>query len=183
MKELADNLYQMMMSDIDLISKKGLSEVEVIECCFQITTTYWVRLRDRLANHQFKNQEEEIEFFKTVKPKFTSEIEYYNLLYHTQLFKPEYDPIEILKFWKREAERLGRFIQDNKLFYEYYKSGVVVQDEDYFIRDNRDLSNFKEAKVYDLDNRAATSHDHMVASILTLEKYDEYVKGQLKLLR
>jgi len=183
MKEPASNLYQMMMADIDLVGKKGLTEVEVIECCFQVANTYWVRLREKLANYVFENNKEEIEFFKTIKPKFTSEIEYYNLLYHTQIFKPEYDPIEIMKFWTREADRLNRFIEDNKLFYEYYKARDCTNDEIYFLRANNDLSNLKESKVYDLDSRAATSHDHLIATILALQRYEKYVRiqsGKLK---
>jgi hypothetical protein len=79
----------------------------------------------------------------------------------------------------RESSRLEKFIKKNKMFYDYYKKGSREKDEEYFTRPNNDLSNFLEAKAIDLDSRASTSHDHLVTTIMALERYCEFAKEML----
>jgi hypothetical protein len=88
----------------------------------------------------------------------------------------ETDAFELQKFWNSEALRLEKFIKANQGFYDYYKKGETDKDEIYFRRDNSDFSNFLKARPYDLEHRAATSHDHLIANIIALEKYQIYVQ-------
>jgi len=58
---------------------------------------------EKLMIYQFVSEEEEIESSKTIRPKFTSEIEYYDLVYHSILFR--YEAAEsLLHFWGRQCE-------------------------------------------------------------------------------
>ncbi len=144
---------------------------------------YWGVLRAEISCHEFVNTEEEIKFFKYIKPRFTSEVEYYSLLYHAELFRKDiHDEIDLEKFWVREHQRLLRFILENETFYNYYKEGKTCSDEDFFIRQNSDLSNFPKAKVYDLEEKATTSHDPLVTMILALERYMKFIEEEMKVL-
>jgi hypothetical protein len=131
----------------------------------------------------FEDEKEEIDFFRSIKPKITSEVEYYSLLYHTELFKPVDGSSEIMNFWDREAKRFERFVGENRMFYEYYRNGSIRKDKIFFTRSNNNLSNFPAAKVYDLEEKATTSHDHLVAQIIALERYHKYIEEQLKEVR
>jgi hypothetical protein len=181
MKTVSQKLYQSMLQDIDLCKQKQLHIVDEIECCFQICNEYWTVLRERVAKYEFSNREDEIEFFKKTKPLFTSEVEYFSLLSYAELTRSEMaDPVELQRFWNKEALRLEKFINKSWIIYDYYKNGNKYHDEQYFIRANSNLSNFLESKAYQDDDKTATSHDYLIARIMALEKYHDYVKRQLE---
>lgn len=181
MKEICKQLYQTMVQDLEFCKKKVLDLHKEIECCFAICNNYWSVVKDKVARYEFVNVSDEIEFFKMLKPLFTSQIEYYGLVSFAELTESKItDPVELRRFWMRELLRREKFINKNKAFCDYYKNGNTENDEEYFTRANNDLSNFLEAKAHDLDSKASTSHDYLVATILALEKYSEYVSKKLK---
>jgi len=183
MNQTAIQLYGILLEDLQHCQRKELGTLEEVECCFHIAERYWARLRKDVTKFKFEDVSDEIIFFKVIKPKFVAEIEYYSLCYHAELFKKDVkDNCELAKFWDRESSRFQRFINDNTEFYNYHKSFDRRNDEVYFTRAGSDFSNFPSAKVYDLDERATTSHDHLVASFIALERYADYVKKERQLL-
>ncbi len=176
MTELSNRLHNSLTLQLEQQRAKSTNWEKEIENCFTIAMKVWKILQQKLEGFVFATDDEEIYFFKYIKPLFTSEVEYYNLLYHTRLFLPQNDPVQAQAFWERESRRFQRFKEEHQEFYRYYQSGFTNKDVDYFIRANSDLSNYALAKVYDLYEYATTSHDHLVASILALEKYDAALK-------
>jgi len=167
-----------MLEDLENCRKKNLVFIAEVECCFHICERYWARLRNEVVHYVFEDEKEEIDFFKIIKPKFTSEVEYYSLLYHAELFKPVDGSSEIMNFWNRETKRFEKFVGANRKFYEYYKNGSTRKDKIFFTRSNNSLSNFPAASD-DLEEKANSSHDWLIASLLALEKYTKYVKKRI----
>ena len=62
------------------LQKKRIDIHQEIECCFHICNNYWGQVRERLIHYEFNTRHDEIEFFKIIKPLFTSQIEYYGLI-------------------------------------------------------------------------------------------------------
>ena len=183
MNQLAEQLFRAMQEDMEHCRKKDLGRLCELECCFHIAESYWTKLRQQVCQYEFTTVADEVKFFKMSKPKFTSEVDYYSLLYHAELFRSEvHDTVELLKFWTREKQRLKRFRLENEEFFDYYKGGCTDMDEIYFIRRNSDLSNFPKARVYDLEEKAATSHDPLVSMTLALERYMEFIEEEMKVL-
>jgi RteC protein len=179
MKTTYNQLYNEMQADI---SRVELPELKRVECCFRIATDYWCRLKELIRDQDFAGYDKEIDFFKNVKPLFTSEIEFYTLVYQAMLFQPENDPCELTIFWKNELRRLQKFKESKEEFVRYFKSGSVCMDQQYFLRENNDLSNAVFCKIYGQDRKYTTSHDCLVAALLAQEMYHEYVKEKLKRL-
>jgi RteC protein len=179
MKQRAIELYARMIEEIGERRMPAALPLVVAEAGFQIAAKYWMILQDELANYCFPCESEEIHFFKTLKPRFTAEMEFYSLAFHISLPLPP-DPVIRRYFYKMESARLRKFIECNWKFYHYYKSGATSHDKEYFTRDNSDLSHLPAARVYDADSRTSTSHDGLVASILALERYDRYVEEQIR---
>lgn len=169
-----------MLRELEHCKREEIGRGTELECCFNICNKYWAMLKHDVANYKFEREDQEIEFFKTIKPLFTSELEYCGLRSYAELFKESTnDPVILKQFWLKEAMRHAKFIEDNSEFYQYYKNGNKENDETWFIRDHSDLSNFLSARPYDLDERAATSHDYLVARIIALKKYAEYVEREI----
>lgn len=168
------------MQECEACRKKQLGIIQELGCCFHICTWHWSVIKELVAAYEFENIVDEIHFFKEIKPRFVSEIEYLGYVSFAELSKAkETDSYELQKFWNNESQRMEKFIKANNGFYEYYKSGRTDKDELFFTRINNDLSNFLKAKPYDLESKATTSHDYLVATILALEKYQIYVQQQL----
>jgi hypothetical protein len=182
MKKRATYLYRFLQEDMQHCREKGFCVITEIECCYQMANKYWLLLRNELIRYQFETVAEEIEFFKKFKPLFTSEIVFYELVYHAELFKPE-KKSDLRNLLLREKNRLSKFIWNNADFYDYYKMDDTSRDEIFFVRENNDYSNFPNAPAHDLEAKAATSHDYLVTQIIALERYDKYVEQKLQELK
>lgn len=149
----------------------------MVECCFIAANRHWNFIKQKLAHHHFKKEDHEIDFFKNTKPRFTSEIEYYCLLYHSLLFEP-HDLVHAFDFWSREYERLQKFEEVNSEFLSCYKRQHCAAAPFYFLRKYCLVRNAMEAKIYD-DASSATNGDHLVATFMALKRYHVYVEEKM----
>jgi hypothetical protein len=151
------------------------------ECCFGVANRYWNSVKERLKMHTFRNEENEIEFFKILKPKFTSEIEYYSLIYHCLLFQPP-DLIQAIEFLGRESKRLEKFEEDNHTFIECYINDCCGLNRYYFLRKYYICRNEPEAKMHDAGTDAVTNGDPLAATLFALKRYESFVKERLVII-
>lgn len=135
-----------------------------VEACFGSCYHYWSLVAEKMAAYSFTSLDEEILFFRTIKPLFVALIEYYQFLYHSLLFQPESKPALLAVFWEREASRLPVFIARHESFYHYYKDGCTHRDEEFFTRRPDPLH----------PNEPCSSCDHLVSRLLALQHYDDY---------
>jgi len=171
-----------MLNEIVRSWNMDLPELEKVEEAFKIALDYWHEVKKKLNGFVFGSKDEEIKFYKYIKPKFTSYIEYFILLNHGLLFIPNERDETLRVYWEHEAKRLNRFIERNFAFVEYFKSENNEHDHQYFLSDNYDLANYIVSRPYDVDGEFMSSHDHLVASLLAEEMYHEYVVKKLKTL-
>src|SRR5690349_5651569 len=133
MKIYSNLLLYLMQLDLNYIRNNDSPRVKQLEECYEVVMRYWSMVRARVANYRFDSVEEEIEFFKMIKPQFTSQIEYYGFLYHLEIFRPV-NELEQKAFYQKECSRLEKFIKENSEFYNYYKSNSTEKDATYFLR-------------------------------------------------
>jgi hypothetical protein len=177
MKDYCTMLYHYLQNEIDQCKQKMLAYDKEVECCFQIAVKYFRKLAEKLREYEFECEENEIEFFKKWKPKFTSEMEYFNLVYHALLFQP-IEPDSMITFWEREYKRLEKFKAEQKKFLDCYCKGNR-ETEFYFLRKNYKAENLFESRIY-VDTSITTNGDPLVASLLALERYKGYTDEQLR---
>ncbi len=67
------------------------AEMEMIEACFKSSLDSWGKVCKQVKATGFRDDKEEIRFFREVKPVFASFIEYYTYRYHAVLFSPVND--------------------------------------------------------------------------------------------
>jgi len=172
-------LYEGLVRDINAILKTSSSDKEKMESCFRSGIDHWNKLKEKIKREGFASEEEEIHFFKNVKPRFTGEIEYYTQRYHAILFLPETDKQSQINFWEGELGRLDKFFGSYHEFFQYYHSKKKDKDHEYFLRANSDGSNIARANVFDLDRETSTSHDWLLTNMIGYEKYKKFVLAQL----
>ncbi len=163
MKEQLFIQYEKMLGEIEACRAEKQDSMKEIESCFHLAQHYWGQVEQVIEEYVFSSSKEEIEYYKEVKPLFKSHIEYYNLLYHAELFRPSGDTADITEFWIKEQQRLHRFILDNSDFYDYYKTKSSDRDELYF-----------------LSSGLTVYYDDLIAVLLALERYTAHIQNHLK---
>lgn len=51
----------------------------------------------------------------------------------------------------------------------------------YFLPANYDLADYMVSKIYDMNGKFMTSHDHLVATLIAHEIYHEYVTEKIEM--
>lgn len=182
MNEKYQLLYNEMLQDIIRNQEQTLQEGERVASGFWIAHKYWERLKKIIDPDNFTNENEEIEFFRNVKPQFTAHIEYYTILSEALVCLPSLAD-EAIDFWKEEAKRFNRFCEKNEEFVNYYESGQHFKDGLFFVKRNDERRYIPKAPVYDVGSEYSTSHDHLVRGYLAYKMYNEYAQDRINELK
>jgi hypothetical protein len=173
MKETYSKLHTLLLREIER-SQHSPCYLQRIELSFQCSTRHILQLRDEIRLHPFRSHDEEIYFFREVKPLFTSESEFYNMLYHGHLFRPEDNLSDLENFWLRESMRLEKYIEEHRSFYMYYKQGRRDLDGFYFLHMPE-----TEDEVHTSDY-GFTCRGDVLGKLMALERYAEFAMAEVK---
>src|SRR5580698_6102279 len=124
-----EELYTELSREIASIGGMGLSMERETEKCFVLSVQFDRKLHKWLGEFHFESEQEEIGFFKLVKPKFTSSIHYYTKLYQALMLVPP-DPIQHVLYYTNELSKTDKFFAEQHEFYAYYKSGATERDRE-----------------------------------------------------
>lgn len=138
-----------------------------------------VNLKKIVAKNNFKSQTEEIQFFKELKPLFTSKLIYYNMIYKIEMKKPNGGNRILKKYYNNELIKLKAFFDNELEFYQYYRSGSTYLDYKYFLRGKFDIKMALDSYYFETDKIFSTSHDFKVAKILANDLIQLYSENQL----
>ena len=129
-----------------------------------------------------KSIDTEIEFFKNIKPKFTSKLIYYNAIYKIETKKPHGGERILKKYLNHELEKLKRYFDNNLDFYKYYRTGSNYLDHKYFTRGKFDIKLALDSFYFEVDHSFSTSHDFKVAKIMAHDLIQVYLEDKLLMM-
>lgn len=136
-------------------------------------------LRTYIVNHPFSSKEEEIYFFKHIKPEVLSRLLYFTEIYNTEMRKP-HGSIEVLKkYYNDRLDELTSYFESNLDFYQYYRSKATHLDSHYFVRRHIDFKLCPNCVPYDRDPEFSTCYDHKAAQILANDMLCIYLNKKL----
>lgn len=163
------------------LHKRMLQELAAtanLEDRFKVALEYWRVVKEIFKNQKCRNEFDEPEFFRSIKPLFTSYIEYYLILYQSLIFlPPELDGVA--GYWEDECKRYKRYYDKHKDFISYYESYSSEYDREYFTRANNRLETPPQERIFE-DTDCRSSHDHIVRGLLANSMYHEYVMQRLQ---
>lgn len=139
-------------------------------------------LKKLTAKNNFKSKSEEIQFFKEIKPQFTSKLIYFNRVYKIEMKKPNGGNKILKKYYNNELLKLKAFFDNELEFYQYFRSGSTYLDYKYFLRGEFDIKLALDSYYFESDMSFATSHDFKVATILANDLIELYLENQLLML-
>lgn len=136
-----------------------------------------------ISPYEFESTEDEVYFFKVLKPSLISKFIFYTKILSIESLKPATGAETLVKYYESEQKKLNAFYKDNAEFYSYYRRGATYLDHKYFVRNSFDMKMRLSAGFYNLDAAFTTSHDHLVAHILANVKLEVYLKEQLYIVK
>lgn len=178
MRTFAERFYSALENQLNEVSINGESLADQYKTSIMLCKKAMAKLKNYISSYSFENIEEEIHFFKVVKPQFYSKYIFYINVYNFIMQKPTGGDEIVKEYITYELTDLKRFFDHNHSFYQYYRSGSSQMDEIYFTRGGFDvhveLEDFEEDELY------STSHDYKLSKIIANEKYQDFLNLELQ---
>ena len=139
------------------------------------------QLREMIISYSFPSVEDEICFFKELKPEILSKYIYFNKVYHIELKCPDGSNNCIQEYLGAELDKLTYFFRNNIEFYQYIRSQSTHLDNFYFTRKSIGTSTIPsfESFQYDADPLFSTGYDYKVAKILCNKYLKVYLENRI----
>ncbi|MBN2777042.1 MAG: RteC domain-containing protein [Bacteroidales bacterium] len=171
LRKQTDELIDNIESSNNNVLKKSLEASRVLAESFD-------NLKQFILSYKFRDDMEEITFFKEIKPKFCYRLIYNRKLYNIEMNRPagankqkEYLSDELNEINKYNIKRLD--------FIRYYRSGASHLDSLYFLRGKMDTEQYLETFYFELDPNFSTNCDFKVAKILSNDMLSVYLMQEL----
>jgi hypothetical protein len=176
LQQQCGRLYKKIIQQLAYYESTATDEKKWIEWGFGITTKAWLSIQEKIEGYQFADQQEEIGFYKTLKPKFVALMDFFTLLYRSVLFQPEDTPGK-KEYWKRELTACKNFLSKHKSFCRYYEQGNTAMDLVYFVQQNN-----QQALIFGVNENKGpiiSSYSHLLARIISMKKYQRYIQEKI----
>jgi hypothetical protein len=139
-------------------------------------------LNHLLENYKFSGDEEEILFFKTLRPEIIAlrieEIMRFNLTVNKPIGTHEIQ----LKYYENELKALQSFFSMNPFQYQYYRNGLSDLDRLYFLRKTQPLS-LPLADISDSDPAHSTPVSSLFAKFIAYEHIQYFIVEKIAPLK
>jgi hypothetical protein len=172
-----DALYSILKKEQEI----SLESVHVIDESYRMT----IYLQDLLANmkrhvgeHNFTNENEEIEFFRIIKPQILGKLIYYNKVYRIETSCPVNGGKMYYKYFSAELQHLKNEYKEhicNSDFYRYYRAGRTDRDHDFFKLGKINLNTGLNSFIFEVDTQFSTYYDYKVSRIIANELLYNYL--------
>uniref|UniRef100_UPI0022E61D44 RteC domain-containing protein n=2 Tax=Bacteroides TaxID=816 RepID=UPI0022E61D44 len=159
--------------DSDISPDKAIYMIDFIKPLFE-------ELREFIHQYTFQDENEEISFFKNVKPFILSKLIYFNDIYTLELRKPNGSKEVLKEYYKKKQTTITEFCNANLDFYQYYRSKATHLDRYYFLRGHENYKLCHNCCMFDKDPLFSTCCDHRVAKMLAYDMLEIYLQQRLQ---
>lgn len=139
-------------------------------------------LKAFVLDYSFIDEAEEIYFFRKIKPELFSKLIYFIKVYNIESRRPSGSREIQEKFLRHELEKITCFFNNHLQFYQYYRMNSTFLDDKCFLRGKEDLHLFHDSLIYFVDPDFSTSHDIMVAKIMSNDMLEVFLNTELESL-
>jgi hypothetical protein len=138
LKMFVNNLKQQLESNLSSVYQ----EESIVNKYQQTTECYYeiiLQLKSFVINYSFSDVNEEIHFFKNIKPSFLSEYIFNNKVLQILIRKPIGNNDVLLNYYETNMQEISCFFSANQEFYQYNRLKSTYNDAVYFVRKRKEL--------------------------------------------
>lgn len=173
-KTYCQQLQENLKVQLETIGVENPEAISKVSKCMIVLTTTISNLKAFVRDYTFRNTEEEINFFKEIKPILLSQFYYYEKLFSIKINEPFDGDTALRGYYLDQLKELQQFIKANVEFYRYCISNSKNLDEKYFIRSESLL------RSPDIDTQFSTGYDNTLARILACQLTKDYISGLIR---
>ena len=139
-------------------------------------------LRKIVATRPFISKQEEIDFFKIMKPEIVSKLIYFVCIFDIERKRPKGGNKEKILYFDAEIKKFQDYYNDNHVFYQYFKGGETYSDKQYFLRKNKTIKIHIDCFGSYMDDDFATNLDTTFAKFMGYKLAIEYFQKEIEKL-
>jgi len=139
-------------------------------------------IKEDIINEGFTTLEDEILFFKQIKPTVLGKLIYYNKVFRIETACPASNGNMYESYFAMHLRELKQEYTEhvcNSDFYRYYRSGRTDRDGHYFTLGNINYYDGLNSFVFEIDPKFSTYFDYKVAKIIANELIYNYLTTKL----
>lgn len=183
MKKFTQKLYQEAQLELKNISSTGAVGFELYNACFRVLRDAFRKLKIFTHKHKFRDQDEEIEFFKEIKPGFQSQLMYFIEMIQIEVRKPTVsERKELVKYYRKVSRHYQSMVEKNRLFMHYMRTGLTSGDHLLFVC-SAEAEQMLHTDILDLDDKFSTPASTELARIRAYEMVIEHLGEQVEALK
>jgi len=133
------------------------------------------RMKVFIKGYAFRDEYEEIIFFKDIKPRLSCLLIFYRSIYLIEINRPQGGRQAQTAYLKGELDKLSGYFEENKYYYHYYRSGDCSMDRLYFLRGKPSLYIHTDNFYYERDPLFSANCDFKVAEILANDLLESHL--------
>lgn len=172
-KEVDIKIEQIECSEISAVTKSSEAS--------RILADAFKQLKTFILPYTFTSEEEEILFFKEIKPRLCFRLIYYRKVYNIETNRPT--GVEMQREYLCDVlNDINKYNGKRLDFIRYYRSGSTHLDSLFFLRGKADSEQYLETFYYELDPDFTTNCDFKVAKILANDMLSTYLMHEIELL-
>jgi hypothetical protein len=168
-------------ASIEEIEYSETSAINKALAASRVLADSFMQLKTFILSYHFQDEEEEISFFKEIKPKLCYRLIYYRKVYNIEMNRPT--GVDMQKeYLCNELNEINKYNTKRLDFIRYYRSGSSHLDTLYFLRGKSDSEQYLETFYHELDPKFSTNCDFKVAKIMSNDMLSAYLMQEIELL-
>ncbi len=181
LQQLSEKLYLKFKNELEATYALGQTEIKKLLACIALVRKYLRLLRELVEQHPFSDGQDEINFLKHIKPRFSCWLIYYVERYGMYNSRPLESVKALLRHYTEQLRYLRHFFRQNEFYYQYYKMAAVEMDYLYFVR-GTEVPSILVPEVPEVDPSFGTAMDYLFTKFRAYEKLQEYLLEEISRL-
>ncbi len=182
LKKYTDKLYNDLQEDLELYAEMGIIPMNKLTGAMQSIRDAVQKLKAYIIEHPFETEADEIEFFKTIKPKFVSEqvflIDQAMVLMHRP---PLTDPM-LADYFQAELNKVHEYLGEHRYWYQYYLMDAAELDTKLFVGGAGPMDSLLPV-LTDPGPEFSTNGDFLWAKFIALDRLKTWLDEEIGGLR
>jgi hypothetical protein len=164
--------------DLDYLKSEPMNPLTMFEAAMGLCNLALIEFKKLMYEQGFRNDSEEIHFFKVIKPKVLNKLLFYNKLMAIEGRRPKIASME--EGYLREVLlKLHKFFEKNQAIYQYYWKEETYLDEHYFLRTEGKYPVLFEFVIGCSDPEFSTQHDFTFSCFIAYENLITYLENEI----
>ncbi|WP_454802837.1 RteC domain-containing protein [Mucilaginibacter phyllosphaerae] len=178
MKKITEKLFTELQEELSVYADLGTLPVRRVTGAIHSIQLAYDKLKLIVTDTPFKNQDDEIAFFKHEKPKFTAEHFFAMELFAIESARPLNDVVTLKAFYEQELKYIQRFLEQNKFLYSYYQFELKELDHLLFVRGAKPVD-IPLPEMMGLDPAFTTSCDMLWGKFIAFERLEQWLRNEI----